>query len=121
LLDYVNPNPKTISNEYQAECIHNEFCLDLLFQFPSLYHGEKMWKIFFSELMHDAAVQGGFRLVFLRKSENKYNTIFQYTIGCVRYKVYGGNKKKVPNAANNFKGRDIGPDRLHQMVLKNGN
>jgi hypothetical protein len=31
----------------------------------------------------------------------------------VRYKVYGENGKKVPNAANNFKGKDIGPDRLH--------
>jgi hypothetical protein len=30
----------------------------------------------------------------------------------VRYTVYGGNKKKVPNPANNLKGKDIGPDRI---------
>jgi hypothetical protein len=64
LMDYVNPNPKIISKEYQAEYIHNEFPLDSLFQFPSLHHGETMWKILFSELVHEAVVQGGFRLVF---------------------------------------------------------
>jgi hypothetical protein len=37
LLYYVNHNPKIISKEYQAECIQNEFPLDSLFQFPSLY------------------------------------------------------------------------------------
>jgi hypothetical protein len=40
--------------------------------------------------VHEAAVQGGFRLVFLRRSENRDKTIVQYTIGCARYKVYGG-------------------------------
>jgi hypothetical protein len=119
LLDYVNPNPKIISKEYQAECIQNDSPLDLLFQFPSFYHGETMWNILFSELVHDAAVQGGFRLVFLRKSENSKKQILQYTIGCVRYKVYGENKKKVPNAANNFKEvKDIVPDRLHADGIK---
>jgi hypothetical protein len=72
-----------------------------------------MWKILFSELVHDTAVRGGFRLVFLRKSENSNTKILQYTIGYVRYKVYGENKKMVPNAANNFEVKDIGPDRLH--------
>jgi hypothetical protein len=72
-----------------------------------------MWKILFSDLVHEAAVQGGFHLVFLRKSENRDKKMFQYTIGCVRYKVYGENKKKVPNAANTFKGKYIGPVRLH--------
>jgi hypothetical protein len=119
LLDYVNPNPKIISKEYQAEFIMNEFPLDSLFQLPSLYHGETTWKILFSELVHDAAVQGGFRLLFMRKSENSNKQILQYTIGCVRYKVYGENKKKVPNAANNFRGKDIGPDRLHADGIKN--
>jgi hypothetical protein len=118
LLGYVNPNPKIFSKEYQAECIQNEFPLDSLFQFPSLYHGETMWKILFSELVHEAEVRGGFRLVFLRKSENRDKKMLQYTIGCVRYKVYGGNKKKVPNAANNFKGKYIGPDRLHVDGIK---
>jgi hypothetical protein len=118
LLDYVNPNPKIISKEYQAECIQNELTLDSLFQFPSLYHLEKMWKILFSELVHEAAVQGGFRLVFLRKSENRDKTIFQYTISCVRCKLYEENKKKVPNAANNFKGKVIGPDRLYADGIK---
>jgi hypothetical protein len=72
-----------------------------------------MWKILFSELVHEAEVQGEFRLVFLRKSENRDKKIFQYTIDCVRYKVYGGDKKKVPNAANNVEGKGIGPYRLH--------
>jgi hypothetical protein len=119
LLGYVNTNPKIISKEcIQNECIQNEFPLDSLFQLPSLYHGEKMWKIFFSELIHEAAVQGWVRLVFFRKSENRDKAIFQYTIGCVRCKVYGENKKKVPDAANNFKGKDIGPDRLHAGGIK---
>jgi hypothetical protein len=118
LLYYVNPNPKIISKEYQAECIQNNFPLDSLFPFPSLYHGENMWKILFSELVHEAEVRGGFRLVFLRKSENRDKKIFQYTIGCVRYKVYGENKKKVPNAAKKIKGKDIGPDRLHADGIK---
>jgi hypothetical protein len=118
LLDYVNPNPKIISKEFQAECIQDEFPLDSLFRFPSFYHGEKMWKIFLSELVDEAAVQGGFRLVFLRKSEKRDKQIFQYTVGCVRYKVYGENKKKVSNAANNFKGKAIGPDRLHAGGIK---
>jgi hypothetical protein len=58
LLDCVNLNPKIISNEYQAECIQNKFPLDSLFQFPSFYHGDKMWKmwktrkILLSELVH---------------------------------------------------------------------
>jgi hypothetical protein len=43
--------------------------------------------------------------------------IVQYTIGCVRYKVYGENKKKVPNA-NNFKGKHIGTDNLHADGIK---
>jgi hypothetical protein len=51
-LDYVNPYPKINSKESQAECIQNEFPLDSLYQFPSFYHGEKMWKILFSELVH---------------------------------------------------------------------
>jgi hypothetical protein len=55
---------------------------------------------------------------FLRKSENSNKKILQYTIGCVRYKVYGENKKKVSNAAKNFKGKDIGPDRLHAGGIK---
>jgi hypothetical protein len=54
-----------------------------------------MWKIVLSELVHKAAVQGRFRLLFLRKSENRDNMSVQYTIGCVRYKVYGGNKKTI--------------------------
>jgi hypothetical protein len=70
LLDYVNRNPKIISKVYQAECIQTEFPLDSLFQLPSFYHGEKMWMILFSELVHEATVQGGFRFVFLRKSED---------------------------------------------------
>jgi hypothetical protein len=126
LMDYVNPNPKIISKEYQAECIQNWLPLDSLFQFHSLYHGEKMWKILLSEPEHEAAVQGGFRLVFLRKSENRDRTIVQYTIGCVRNKVYGGNKKKVPNAAKNFKGKDSCADKLHtdgikKIAIKGGN
>jgi hypothetical protein len=48
-----------------------------------------MLKIFFSELMHEAAVQGGFRLVLLRKSEKSKKKILQYNIGGVRDKVYG--------------------------------
>jgi hypothetical protein len=52
-LDYVvNPNPKIIIKEYHSECFQNEFSLDSLFQFPSLYHGEKMWNILLSELVH---------------------------------------------------------------------
>jgi hypothetical protein len=122
LLDYVNQNRRIItSKEYQAEYIQNEFPLDSLFQFPSLYHGEMVWKILFSELVHKAAVQGEFRLFFLRKSENSNTNILQYTIGCVRYKVYGENKKKVPNAARNFKGKDIGPDRLHDDGIEDFN
>jgi hypothetical protein len=39
-------------------------------------------------------------------------------IGCVKYKVYGENKKKVPNASNNFKGKNIDPDRLHADGIK---
>jgi hypothetical protein len=113
LLDYNNSSPKISSKEYQEECIQNDFPLDSLFQFPSLYHGEKMWKILFSELVHEAEVRRGFRLDFLHKIENRDKTILQYTIGCVRYKVYGGKKKKKPNAANNFKGKYIHPDRLH--------
>jgi hypothetical protein len=57
LLDYVKPNAKIIRKEYQDECIQNEFPLDSLFQFPSLYHGETMWNILFSELVHGAEVQ----------------------------------------------------------------
>jgi hypothetical protein len=34
------------------------------------------------------------------------------------YKVYGGNKKKVPNADTNFKGKYIDPDRLHADGIK---
>jgi hypothetical protein len=70
-----------------------------------------MWKILLSELVHEAAVQGGFHLAFLRKSENSENMFFQYTIGCVRYHIYGGNKKEVPTS-NNFKGKHLGPDKL---------
>jgi hypothetical protein len=77
-----------------------------------------MWKSLFSELVNEAAVQGGFRLVFLRKSENRDKKFFQYTIACVRYNIYGGGNKKVPNAAKNFKGKDIGPDRLHADGIK---
>jgi hypothetical protein len=40
-LDHANPNPKTISKEYQAECIQKGFPLDSTFQLPSFYHGEK--------------------------------------------------------------------------------
>jgi hypothetical protein len=118
LLDYVNPHPKMIKKKYQADCIHNAFPLDSLFQLPSFDHGEKMLKILFSELVREAAVQGGFHLVFLRKSENRDKMIAQYTIGCVRCKVYGGNKKKVPNVENNFKGKDIGQYRLHADGIK---
>jgi hypothetical protein len=93
--------------------------LDSLFQFPSFYHGEKTWKILLSELVHEAAVRVGFRIVFLRKSENRDKKIFQYTIGFLRYKVYGGNKKKVSNAASKkIKGKDIGPGRLHADGIK---
>jgi hypothetical protein len=113
-------NPKIISKEYQAECIHNEFPLDSLFQFPSFYHGEKMLNILLSELVHEASFQGTFRLVSLRKSENSNKMIVQYTIGCVRYKVCGGEKKKVLNA-NTFKGKDIGPDKLHADGIQKGN
>jgi hypothetical protein len=121
LLDHLNPNPKIISKEYQAEFIQNDFPLDSLFQFSSFYHGEKMlWKILLSELVHEAVVQGGFCLLFLRKSENRDKTIVQYTIGCVRYKVYGENKKKVPNA-NNFKGKTLVQISSMRMVLKKGN
>jgi hypothetical protein len=124
LLDYGNPNPKITSKEYQAECSQNEFPLDSLFQFLSFYHGENMWKILLSELVHDAAVRGGFCLIFLRKSENRDKIIVQYTIGCMRYKVYGRNKENVPNAIN-FKGKYIGPDKLHadgmtKMAIKGG-
>jgi hypothetical protein len=43
----------------------------------------------------------------------------------VRYKVYGDNKKNVPNVATNFKGKYFGPDRLHadgikKMAIKGG-
>jgi hypothetical protein len=121
-LDYVNPNPKIISKEYQAECIQNEFPLDSLFRFPSFYDDEKMWKILLSELVHDAAIHGGLRQVFLRKSENRHKTIVQCTIRRVRYKVYGEKEKKVTNARNNFKVKDIGSDRLHaDDIKKNGN
>jgi hypothetical protein len=65
------------------------------------------------ELVHEASVQGGSSLVFLRKSKNRDKIIVRYAIGCVSYKVYRENKKNGPNAANNFKGKDIGPDRLH--------
>jgi hypothetical protein len=67
LMDYANPNPKIISKEYQAECIQNEFPLDWLFQFSSFYHGEKMWKVLLSELVHEAAVQGGLRIFFFAR------------------------------------------------------
>jgi hypothetical protein len=117
LLDYVNPDPKIISKEYQDGCIQNEFPLDSLLQFPSFYHGEKMWKILLSKLLHDAAVRGGFHLIFLSKSEHREKMIVQYTIGCVMYKVYVGNKKKVPNA-NNFKGKDIDLYKLHEDGIK---
>jgi hypothetical protein len=56
LLNYVNPNPKIMSNEHQADCIQNEFLFDSLFQCPLFYHDEKMWKILLSELLHEAAV-----------------------------------------------------------------
>jgi hypothetical protein len=76
--------------------LQNKFPVDSLSHFPSFYHGEKMWKISLSELVHDeAVVQGGFRLVFLRKNERKDKMILQCTIGCARYKVYGGNPEKV--------------------------
>jgi hypothetical protein len=56
-LDYVvNTSPKIIRKEYRTECIQNEFPLNSLLEFPSFYHGEKMWKILFSELVHGAAV-----------------------------------------------------------------
>jgi hypothetical protein len=58
LLYYVNPNPKIISKEYQRECNQDDFPFDSLFQCTSFYHGEKMWKILFSELVHDAEVRG---------------------------------------------------------------
>jgi hypothetical protein len=117
LLDYVNPNPKIIVNGYQAECTQNEFPLDSLFQFPSFYHGEKMRKVLLSELVHEAAVQGGFCLVFLCKIVNSDKAIVQQTIGCVKYKVYGVNKKKVHNA-NKFKGKHIGTDKLQVGGIK---
>jgi hypothetical protein len=79
-----------------------------------------MWKILFSELVHDAAVQSGFCLIFFRKSENSDKMIVQYTIGCVRYKVYEGNKKKVPNA-NKFKGKHIATDKLNADGIQKGN
>jgi hypothetical protein len=112
-LNYVNPNPKIISKEYQAGCIHKEFPLDSLFQFSIFYHGEKMWKILLNELVHESAVQGEFRLVLIRRSENIDKTLIQYTICCVRYKVY----EKVP-IANNFKGKHIGIDKLHADGIK---
>jgi hypothetical protein len=70
-----------------------------------------------SELLYEAAVHGGFRLVFLRKSENIDKAIVQYTIGCLRYNVHGVNKKKVPSS-NTFKGKHIGPDKLHADDIK---
>jgi hypothetical protein len=76
-----------------------------------------MWKILLSELVHEAAVQGGFCLVFLHRSENSDKTLVQYTIGCVGYKVDGENKKRVPNA-NNFKGKHSDPDKLHSDGIK---
>jgi hypothetical protein len=92
--------------------------LDSLFQFPSFYHGDNMWKIVLSEVVHKAAVQGGSASFFLRKSENNDKSIVQYTVGCMRrYKFYGENKKKVPNA-NTFKGKDIGPNKLHVDGIK---
>jgi hypothetical protein len=72
----------------------------------TFYHGEKMWKILFSELVNEAAVQGGFRLIFLHNSENSEKMIVHYTFGCVRY------KEKVPNSIN-FKLKHIGPDKLN--------
>jgi hypothetical protein len=81
-----------------SECVPFGFDVSV----PSFYHGEKMWKILVSELVHEAAVQGGCHLIFLRKSENRDKMIVQYTIGCVRYKVYGENKKKVHNANNSM-------------------
>jgi hypothetical protein len=66
-----------------------------------------MWKILFSELVHEAAVQDGVRIIFLRKSENSDNIIVQCTIGCVRYNVY-----------SNFKGKKIGQDKLHVGDIK---
>ena len=68
--------------------------MDSLFQFPSFYHGEKMWKILFSELVHEAAVQGGFRLVFLRRSDNSDKTIVQYTI--TRFMGKTRKKRQMP-------------------------
>jgi hypothetical protein len=117
LLDYVNPNPKTISKEYQAERIQKGFPLDSIFQFPSFYQGENMWNILLSELVHEAAVQGGVRFVFLHRSEHKDNTSVQYTIDCVRCNVYGDNMKKGPNA-NNFKGGTLVQISSMLMVLK---
>jgi hypothetical protein len=76
-----------------------------------------MCNILFRELVHEVAVQGGFRLVFLRKNENSDKMIVQYTIDCVGYKVYEGNKKKLPKA-NAFKGKHIGPDNLHVGGIK---
>jgi hypothetical protein len=70
-MDYADPNPKIVSNDYQAVCIQNEFPLDSLIRFPAFYHGEKMGEILFSELVHKAAVRGGFHLMFLRKIENR--------------------------------------------------
>jgi hypothetical protein len=91
--------------------------LDSLFQPPSFYHGEKMWHILFSELVHEDAVQGVLCLVFLHNNENSDSMTVQHTIGCVKYKVCGEYKQKMPNA-NNFKGKDIGPDRLHADGIK---
>jgi hypothetical protein len=90
-----------------------------MFQFPSLYHGEKMWKILFSELVHKAVVQGRFRLVFLRKSENRDKKIFQYTIGCARYKVYmGKTRKRFPMLPTISKGKTLAQIGSMRMVLE---
>jgi hypothetical protein len=67
LLDYINPNSKIISKEYQAECIQNEFPLNSMFQFPSFYHGKKMWKILLSAQVHEEVGQGGFGFFFFAR------------------------------------------------------
>jgi hypothetical protein len=117
LLDYVNPNPKIISKEYQAECIQNEFPLNLLFQFPWLHNGEKMWKILLSELVYEAAIQGGFRLVFLARVKTE-TTRFSSTPFDVWGARFMGKTRKICPMPTISRGKTLVQIGSMRMVFK---
>jgi hypothetical protein len=56
--------------------------------------------------------------LWVKQEKVAHKTILQYTISCVRYKVYGENKKKMPTSKT-IKAKYIGPaDKLHADGIK---